>query len=85
MPPHIPGPPCCIPQAEGTASERTRTTITAGLKKKLKDLMGEFGDLRNRIQDEYREVVERRVYTVTGGRACMRLHGGWRLRDAWAG
>ena len=25
----------------GTARERTRTTITAGLKKKLKDLMGE--------------------------------------------
>eukprot|EP00197_Chlamydomonas_leiostraca_P011442 CAMPEP_0202869470 /NCGR_PEP_ID=MMETSP1391-20130828/12469_1 /ASSEMBLY_ACC=CAM_ASM_000867 /TAXON_ID=1034604 /ORGANISM="Chlamydomonas leiostraca, Strain SAG 11-49" /LENGTH=310 /DNA_ID=CAMNT_0049549791 /DNA_START=174 /DNA_END=1103 /DNA_ORIENTATION=+ len=53
-------------QGEGTAGERTRTTITAGLKKKLKDLMGEFSDLRNTIQDEYREVVERRVYTVTG-------------------
>ncbi|KAJ9522118.1 hypothetical protein QJQ45_005165 [Haematococcus lacustris] len=53
-------------QGEGSASERTRTTITAGLKKKLKDLMGEFSQLRNRIQDEYREVVERRVYTVTG-------------------
>jgi syntaxin 1B/2/3 len=25
----------------GSATERTRTTITAGLKKKLKDLMGE--------------------------------------------
>jgi syntaxin 1B/2/3 len=53
---------------EGTASERTRTSITAGLKKKLKDQMGEFTNLRVRIQDEYREVVERRVFTVTGQR-----------------
>ena len=55
-------------QGIGSASERTRTTITAGLKKKLKDIMGEFSDLRNRIQEEYREVVERRVYTITGAR-----------------
>ena len=27
-----------------------------GLKKKLKDLMGEFSELRARIHDEYREV-----------------------------
>ena len=26
-----------------------------------------FSDLRNRIQDEYREVVERRLRTITGG------------------
>jgi hypothetical protein len=61
-------------QGEGTAGERTRTTITAGLKKKLKDLMGEFSDLRNTIQDEYREVVERRVYTVTGA-GWGQVHG----------
>ena len=53
-------------QEQGTATERTRTTITAGLKKKLKDLMGEFSNLRNRIQEEYREVVERRLRTITG-------------------
>ncbi|MEW5300696.1 MAG: hypothetical protein WDW38_005370 [Sanguina aurantia] len=56
-------------QGEGSASERTRTTISAGLKKKLKDLMGEFSELRNRITEEYREVVERRVFTVTGEHA----------------
>ena len=28
--------------------------------------MGEFSDLRNRIQEEYREVVERRLRTITG-------------------
>lgn len=61
-------------QGEGSASERTRTTISAGLKKKLKDLMGEFSELRNRITEEYREVVERRVFTVTGGFGWV---GGW--------
>ena len=57
---------CCGVQAEGSASERTRTTITAGLKKKLKDLMAEFSELRTRMNEEYREVVERRMFTVSG-------------------
>ena len=38
----------------GSSSERTRTAITAALRKKLKDLMGEFQDLRQRLQEEYR-------------------------------
>lgn len=54
---------------KGSASERTRTAVTAALKKKLKELMGEFQSLRTRVQKEYREVVERRVYTVTGEHA----------------
>lgn len=37
-----------------------------GLKRKLKDMMGEFTELRSKIHDENRLVVERRVYTVTG-------------------
>lgn len=37
-----------------------------GLKKKLKDLMGDFAELRARIHAENRQVVQRRVYTVTG-------------------
>jgi len=53
----------------GSSSERTRTAITGALKKKLKDLMGEFQGLRSRLQREYREVVERRVFTVTGQHA----------------
>ncbi|DBA73303.1 hypothetical protein WJX77_008885 [Trebouxia sp. C0004] len=51
---------------QGSSSERTRTAITAALCKKLKDLMGEFQNLRLRLQDEYREVVERRAHIVTG-------------------
>ncbi|KAF2306913.1 hypothetical protein GH714_022491 [Hevea brasiliensis] len=39
------------------------------LKKKLKDKMAEFQNLRETIHQEYREVVERRVFTVTGTRA----------------
>lgn len=37
-------------QGKGSANERTRTTVTAGLKKKLKELMGEFSSMRTRIQ-----------------------------------
>lgn len=55
-------------QGPGSAAERTRTSISAGLKKKLRDLMGQFSELRARIHEEYREVVERRVYTVTGSK-----------------
>jgi syntaxin 1B/2/3 len=42
------------------------TRRRTGLKKKLKDLMAEFSELRARIHDENRQVVERRVYAVTG-------------------
>ncbi|KAL9242533.1 hypothetical protein vseg_016525 [Gypsophila vaccaria] len=54
---------------KGTAIERARTTQTVALKKKLRDKMAEFQTLRENIHQEYREVVERRVYTVTGQRA----------------
>ncbi|CAA3024613.1 syntaxin-132-like [Olea europaea subsp. europaea] len=39
------------------------------MKKKFKDKMSEFQTLRESIHQEYREVVERRVFTVTGNRA----------------
>eukprot|EP01024_Parvocaulis_polyphysoides_P073208 TRINITY_DN9403_c0_g1_i4.p1 TRINITY_DN9403_c0_g1~~TRINITY_DN9403_c0_g1_i4.p1 ORF type:complete len:214 (-),score=45.67 TRINITY_DN9403_c0_g1_i4:164-805(-) len=55
-------------QGAGSSSERTRTSISAGLKKKLKDQMDNFQKLRSLIQSEYRDVVERRVYTVTGNK-----------------
>lgn len=50
----------------GSSSERTRSTITAALRKRLRDGVEEFAGLRGRLQAEYREVVERRVFTVTG-------------------
>ncbi|KAF9661198.1 hypothetical protein SADUNF_Sadunf19G0043000 [Salix dunnii] len=54
---------------KGTGVDRTRTSTTIALKKKLKDKMAEFQTLRENIHQEYREVVERRVFTVTGTRA----------------
>ncbi|GAB4834107.1 hypothetical protein Ancab_032366 [Ancistrocladus abbreviatus] len=54
---------------KGTAVDRSRTATTVALKKKLKDKMAEFQTLRENIHQEYREVVERRVYTVTGTHA----------------
>ncbi|GAB2295767.1 hypothetical protein Dimus_029922 [Dionaea muscipula] len=51
---------------KGTAVDRARTVATVALKKKLKEKMAEFQTLRDNIHQEYREVVERRVYTVTG-------------------
>lgn len=53
---------------ENTGTDRTRMSITMTMKKKLKELMNEFQELRSKFQNEYREVVERRYYTVTGKR-----------------
>ncbi|CAN6438901.1 unnamed protein product [Victoria cruziana] len=54
---------------KGSGVERSRTSMTVALKKKLKERMSEFQILRQKIQEEYREVIERRVFTVTGTRA----------------
>ncbi|XP_028071461.1 syntaxin-132-like [Camellia sinensis] len=53
---------------KGTGVDRSRTNMTNALTKKFRDLVIEFQTLRQRIQDEYREVVERRLITVTGTR-----------------
>lgn len=53
---------------EGSPTDRTRSSITNSLRKKLKDYMEDFGSLRAKIMGEYRETIERRYYTVTGQR-----------------
>ncbi|XP_031278656.1 syntaxin-132-like [Pistacia vera] len=53
---------------KGTSVDRSRMNVTNALTKKFKEILTEFQTLRQRIQDEYREVVERRVITVTGSR-----------------
>ncbi|KAK4484849.1 hypothetical protein RD792_007449 [Penstemon davidsonii] len=53
---------------KGTAVDRSRMNMTNASTKKFRDLMTEFQTLRQRLDDEYREVVERRVITVTGTR-----------------
>ncbi|XP_030553825.1 syntaxin-121-like [Rhodamnia argentea] len=55
--------PGCGP---GSSSDRTRTSVVNGLRKKLKDNMEGFNKLREKISSEYKETVQRRYYTVTG-------------------
>ncbi|KAI3789839.1 hypothetical protein L2E82_02643 [Cichorium intybus] len=47
------------------SSDRTRTSIVNGLRKKLSDSMNSFNDLRNKMASKYHETVQRRYYTVT--------------------
>ncbi|XP_042512483.1 syntaxin-132-like [Macadamia integrifolia] len=54
---------------KGTGVDRSRMATTVSLKKRFKDKMSEFQTLRENIHQEYRDVVERRVFTVTGERA----------------
>lgn len=56
----------CVAYAEGTAIDRTRISTTNGLKVKLKGIMGDFQDLRERILSEYKESLRRRYYNATG-------------------
>jgi len=55
--------PGCGP---GSSSDRTRTSVVNGLKKKLRDSMENFNDIRQLVSSEYRETVQRRYFTVTG-------------------
>lgn len=50
----------------GSSTDRTRTSVVAGLRKKLRDAMEAFSSLRSRITSEYRDTVARRYFTVTG-------------------
>ncbi|KAL2230019.1 UNVERIFIED_CONTAM: Syntaxin-related protein KNOLLE [Sesamum indicum] len=50
----------------GTPVDRTRSAVTNGLRKKLKELMMDFQGLRQRMMTEYKETVGRRYFTVTG-------------------
>jgi syntaxin 1B/2/3 len=56
----------------GSSQDRTRTSITLSMFKKLRDLMGSFQELRGKLQTEYKEVVERRYFAIYGkkARAC---------------
>ncbi|KAG0468749.1 hypothetical protein HPP92_018077 [Vanilla planifolia] len=50
----------------GSSAERTRTSVVSGLRKKLRDQMEAFGELRRRVAEDHRDAVARRYYTVTG-------------------
>ncbi|KAK9147192.1 hypothetical protein Scep_005949 [Stephania cephalantha] len=50
----------------GTPIDRARTAVTNGLRKKLKEMMMDFQVLRQKMMAEYKEMVGRRYFTVTG-------------------
>lgn len=52
--------------AAGTPLDRARTSVTNGLRQKLKVLMMEFQDLRQKIMAEHKDTIGRRYFTVTG-------------------
>ncbi|KAM7254733.1 hypothetical protein ACFE04_019974 [Oxalis oulophora] len=53
----------------GSSTDRTRTSVVGGLGKKLKDLMDDFQGLRAKMNNEYKETIERRYFTITGEKA----------------
>lgn len=58
--------PGCGP---GSSTDRTRTSVVSGLGKKLKAMMDDFQSLRSRMNEEYKETVARRYFTITGEKA----------------
>ena len=54
---------------EGSSEQRTRQSVASSMKMKLKQQMAEFQDLRAKLSSEYKEVVERRYFAVTGSAA----------------
>ena len=63
----------------GSSQDRTRSSITLSLHKKLRDLMAAFQELRGKFKAEYKEVVERRYFAIYGKKA----RGGRALRASF--
>ncbi|KAI3804086.1 hypothetical protein L1987_32256 [Smallanthus sonchifolius] len=57
----------------GSSTDRTRTAVVVGLGKKLKTMMDDFQVLRTRMNEEYKETVGRRYFTLTGENANEEL------------
>ncbi|OVA07053.1 Target SNARE coiled-coil domain [Macleaya cordata] len=51
---------------EGSPVDRTRISVTNGLRIKLRDLMNDFKTLRERIVAEHKEGLKRRYFNATG-------------------
>ncbi|WOH00423.1 hypothetical protein DCAR_0519783 [Daucus carota subsp. sativus] len=51
---------------EGSTVDRTRISVTNGLRVKLKEMMIEFQLMRERILMDYKEYLKRRYYNMTG-------------------
>ncbi|KAK3003496.1 hypothetical protein RJ639_019830 [Escallonia herrerae] len=55
-----------VAYAEGSTVDRTRVSITNGLRVKLREMMNDFQSLRERILVDYKESLRRRYYNATG-------------------
>nr|XP_023927220.1 syntaxin-112-like [Quercus suber]POE92137.1 syntaxin-112 [Quercus suber] len=51
---------------EGSPVDRTRISVTNGLRVKLKDMMNDFQSSREKIVKEHKEGLKRRYYAATG-------------------
>jgi syntaxin 1B/2/3 len=51
---------------EGTPVDRTRMSVTSGLRVKLREMMNDFQSLREKILSDHKEDLKRRYYTATG-------------------
>ncbi|GLU13744.1 hypothetical protein SLE2022_303590 [Rubroshorea leprosula] len=51
---------------EGTCVDRTRVSITNGLRAKLREIMNDFQSLREKILSESKEELKRKYYIATG-------------------
>ncbi|KAM7529697.1 hypothetical protein LguiB_033107 [Lonicera macranthoides] len=55
-----------IEYREGSAVDRTRNSLTNGLRMKLRDIMNDFQSLREKIIIDHKENLKRRYYNQTG-------------------
>lgn len=51
---------------EGTAVDRTRTSVTSGLRVKLREMMNEFQRLREKVVADHKEDLRRRYFGANG-------------------
>lgn len=58
---------------EGSSIDRTRISVTNGLRSKLRDMMNEFNSLRERIVAEHKEDLKRRYFNATGQEASEEI------------
>ncbi|RWR82415.1 syntaxin-112 [Cinnamomum micranthum f. kanehirae] len=58
---------------EGSSIDRTRISVTNGLRSKLRDMMNEFNSLREGIVAEHNEDLKRRYFNATGQEASEEI------------
>lgn len=51
---------------EGSSIDRTRVSVTNGLRTKLKDMMNDFLSLREQIVSDYKDCLRRRYFNANG-------------------